>query len=370
MGETVVTSWTGANPQFSIAIAYTGGVLETEVPVILKATKALSTTPLVTSGTSLPTNLLTTALTVSTKPTITATAAAPSPSTSEAAAPSPSRSEAAAASSSTSEATPAPGHSLIVTNSAITSAPTSYAAPFITSTLSIAPSAIPKTTTTSETPSRGLSAGAKIAISVVATVVAIIAAVLTIFYCCFGRPKQGEPSDTTADGGIECAPPYELKGSESNPVELYQNHQPQTEDVQYIPATVPSYQTAAQTSVQSATELATVPTVSPRSSTMSPTPTMTTIPDVFELSTNWSAAPITGAAPPELDNSEIRNSGLSSSYRGNSNTMAEGNLARLNREMEQVRAEKEMAIRLQQLERREAELKEQILEEQKKLIND
>jgi hypothetical protein len=97
---------------------------------------------------------------------------------------------------------------------------------------------------------------------------------------------------------------------------------------------------------------------------------MTTIPDVFELSTKWSAAPITGAALPELDNSEIRNSGLPSSYSGNSITMVEGNLARLNREMEQVRAEKEMAIRLQQLERREGELKEQILREQQRLIND
>jgi hypothetical protein len=77
---------------------------------------------------------------------------------------------------------------------------------------------------------------------------------------------------------------------------------------------------------------------------MSPTPTMTTIPDVFESSTRWSAAPITGAALPELENSEIRNSGGPSSYSGDSITMAEGNLARLNREMEQVRAEKEMAI--------------------------
>ncbi len=49
---------------------------------------------------------------------------------------------------------------------------------------------------------------------------------------------------------------------------------------------------------------------------------------------------------------------------------AEGNLARLNREMKQVRAEKEMTVRLQQMERREAELKEQILREQERLIDD
>jgi hypothetical protein len=127
---------------------------------------------------------------------------------------------------------------------------------------------------------------------VVATAIAIIAAVLTIFCCCFRRSKQGGTSETIADGGIECAPPYELKGSETNPVELYQNHQPQTKDFQYIPATVPSYQTAVQTSVQSATELATIPTVSPRSSTMSPTPTMTTVSNVFELSRNGLLLPL------------------------------------------------------------------------------
>lgn len=35
-----------------------------------------------------------------------------------------------------------------------------------------------------------------------------------------------------------------------------------------------------------------------------------------------------------------------------------------------MRAEKEMTVRLQQMERREAELKEQILREQERLIDD
>jgi hypothetical protein len=98
---------------------------------------------------------------------------------------------------------------------------------------------------------------------------------------------------------------------------------------------------------------------------------MTPIPDVFELPTKDSAVPaIAGASLPELDNLETQNREIVSSHRESSITMAEGNLARLNREMEQVRAEKEMAIRLQQLERREAELKEQILREQERLINE
>ncbi|PMD33116.1 hypothetical protein L207DRAFT_590185 [Hyaloscypha variabilis F] len=318
VGETVVTSYSDSNTQLSVAIVYTGGVLEKEVPVIL----------------------------------ISSTAAAASPSTSE--------------TTRTTAILP------VLSNSAVISGSTFSATPSSTSSFSLAPSPIP-TTPTSETRSKELSTGAKIAIGVVA----IIAVVLIILYYYFRRPKQARTShrhpfpNITGDGeGIEYVPPF--KGSENNPVKSYRSYQPQAKDIQYIPVAAPPYQTTELTPFQSTTNTATVPTSPSRSPTRSaPTPTMTPIPDVFELPTKDSAVPaITGASLPELDNPDIQNREMDFSHRESSITMAEGNLARLNREMEQVRAEKEMAIRLQQLERREAELKEQILREQERLINE
>ncbi|KAN0089715.1 hypothetical protein V8E51_019975 [Hyaloscypha variabilis] len=326
VGETVVTSYSDSNTQLSIAIVYTGGVLEKEVPVTLISNTA------------------------------------------------------AAASSSTSEATHTPTILPVLSNSAVISGSTFSATPSPTSSSSPTPTSIPTTTPTSETSSKGLSTGAEIAIGVVAAAIAIIAVVLIILYYYFRRPKQAGTShrhpfpNITGDGeGIEYVPPQEqFKGSENNPAEPYRSYQPQAKDIQYIPVTAPPYQTTEQTPFQSTTNTATVPTSPSRSPTRSaPTPTMTPIPDVFELPTKDSALPaIAGASLPELDNPETQNREMGSSHRESSITMAEGNLARLNREMEQVRAEKEMAIRLQQLERREAELKEQILKEQERLINE
>jgi hypothetical protein len=86
---------------------------------------------------------------------------------------------------------------------------------------------------------------------------------------------------------------------------------------------------------------------------------MALLPDVYELPSSRSPRPaMTVAVPPEP---ESRNTGIPFSHAASS-----GNLARLNRDMEQVRAEREMVTRLQELERREEELKEQIRQEHRR----
>ncbi|KAH8665694.1 hypothetical protein BGZ60DRAFT_409738 [Tricladium varicosporioides] len=57
-----------------------------------------------------------------------------------------------------------------------------------------------------------------------------------------------------------------------------------------------------------------------------------------------------------------------SSYHRSSTPTAEENVARLSRALEQVRVEKEMTLRLQKLECKEVELKEQILREYKRTL--
>jgi hypothetical protein len=190
--------------------------------------------------------------------------------------------------------------------------------------------------------------------------------------------------NSPADGGVQTVPPHEqLQGSKNNPAELYQSYHPQTRDAQYTPfmaraelqglencgdtySPAPSYETRIQTPLQSPTNTATLSAVSARSSAMSPIPTMNHLPDVYELPTNRSARPaIAAAALPDLDNSNPRNTGMLSSYSRSSIQTTEENLARVTREMEHVRAEQDMAIRLRQLERREKDLKEQILREQR-----
>jgi len=322
VGENVVTSWTGINTQFSIPIVLTGGVLETEAAVTSSLTfdEVTVTNAIVATSSS------------------------------------------ASANSAQNPAAPT-----------ASAAPSSRASSKVSSLSTAGP------TPESQQSSKGLPTGGKIAIGVLAAVIAIVAIALIIFCCFFRRRKQGKDSNpfpiNPANGVFQSVPPHEeFKSSKNAPVELEQPYYPHTDGVRanpqglesggntYSPA--PSYETRMQTPLQSPTYTATLSASSAPSSTTPPTATMAHLPDVYELATAHSARPaITPTVLPELDNPEAGNAGMLSSHGGSSVPVAEGNFARLTREIEEVRAEREVLIRLQQLEHRGEELKEQILRE-------
>jgi hypothetical protein len=348
IGETLVTSFTGINPQFSIQIVMTGGVLESEAAVTL-----ISATP--TTSKNLPTPH-------STTPSM-------SPST-----------------KSPQEPSSTPSTPSSITSSSPSSGPHSSTNPIG----SQAPTSSGLGTVVQKSSSTGLSSGAKIGIGIAAAAIAAIAFTI-LFLFCWRRHKKNRDSQLPS-------PPYQ----ENPNTNLYPVAElDQTEYYQVLPQKViMDAASKVEAKIPSTTQHGANSDYSsgyppsqtnerdePRSrvvsggmlsqiSAISPESVSTAVfSDAHELPVTPSPR-LTAASMVEIDGSERQSQTHYMPYskeetvKENSEVRRkdEEHLAGLRSQIETVRAEKERLLNLRQLEEREAELKEKIMELQRRTM--
>ncbi|KAH6721503.1 hypothetical protein BKA61DRAFT_159710 [Leptodontidium sp. MPI-SDFR-AT-0119] len=231
IGETVVYSWPGDNPEVSIAILYTGGAFkETTAPtstILIDTSTSEAEETSTTSTNPLPSSKSVTTSSVES----TESPASPTTVTRSPRPPSP----------------PSEG-STIVTTVAATSRKASSTISSSASETSDAARTEPKGQ------SKGLSEGAKIAIGVVTAVVGIVI-IVSLAYGFFRRYKQRKDSQhflNTSAGANTCQiPQYDqpVMGTRLNPTELYQHPPVQSRGPQYHP--VPARESPQDPPVQS-----------------------------------------------------------------------------------------------------------------------
>ncbi|KAH7370061.1 hypothetical protein BKA65DRAFT_589489 [Rhexocercosporidium sp. MPI-PUGE-AT-0058] len=294
IGQSVVYSWPDGNPDVSIAILYTGDAFKDAAisPLTVsvdassteaEATPTISVKPLSTS------KAVATSLVVSIKsPESPPTATRITPSLENPA-----------------------GSSTIVSTDATASPKTSSMVSSSASGISDANGV------QSKDQSKGLSMGAMIAIGVAVGVVAIVGIALLAFCCIRRRKQRKDPQhflNTSADTDTYQVSQHDqpVMGTRTNPTELYQGLPVKSKEAQYHLVTArespqytregghknsvapsyelnPSCQPVRQASPLSTISSATFPSGSPRPSSMTPTPTMSQHPHMYELPTNRSA---------------------------------------------------------------------------------
>ncbi|KAL2072093.1 hypothetical protein VTL71DRAFT_11436 [Oculimacula yallundae] len=312
IGEQVVTSYAGSNPQLSVVFVVTAGILEER-----KEDFTINTATSESQKTS----------TIEIE--LFATSEAISDSSSE----STRRVTEATSRSLTIVTEDSPSSSLAVGASTTRNGGTTLSAP----TTSKSATSTPVVDGPNVGP-KGLSTGAKIAIGVVAAVIAIIAIALLAF-CIYRRQKKNKKTkhflSTSTDGGNPPVAQYDqpIMGTRKNPTELFHDQPIQSKEAQFqhLPASpspqygretghtnslAPSYELdPAHTPIQQMSPQSTIssPTFrsnSPHPSSLSPGPTMPQYSHMYELPTGR-AVRVT-----ELDGSQASRPGMHASYGG------------------------------------------------------